>query len=43
LSDAEAMSPELPDLLTSTYAIAVPLLRLLASLPAETRAGWLRE
>jgi uncharacterized protein (TIGR02453 family) len=34
LSDAEASSPELPDRLAETLALGVPLMRLLASLPA---------
>jgi uncharacterized protein (TIGR02453 family) len=44
LSDDEALSPGLPDLLAGIYAASVPVLALLARLtPAETRAGWLRE
>ena len=43
LSDAEVMSPDLPEILTTTYTAAIPLLRLLASLPAEERARWLRD
>ena len=43
LSDAEVMSAALPETLTAIYTAAIPLLRLLASLPSETRAGWLRE
>lgn len=35
LSDAEATSPELPDRLAATMEVAVPALRLLASLPAS--------
>ncbi|MGZ6294448.1 MAG: DUF2461 domain-containing protein [Candidatus Limnocylindrales bacterium] len=35
LADAEALSPELPDTITTTFVAALPLLRLLASLPAE--------
>jgi len=35
LSDADAFSPELPDTVAHTFAAAVPLLRLLAELPAE--------
>lgn len=43
LSDDEALSSELPDLLVETFAAAIPLLGLLARLsPDETRAGWLR-
>jgi len=43
LSDAEAFSPDLPDLLVDTYAAAVPLLALLAGLePQGSRAAWLR-
>lgn len=43
LSDDDVLSPGLPDVLTATYAAAVPLLGLLARLsPAESRAGWLR-
>jgi uncharacterized protein (TIGR02453 family) len=43
LSDAEVLSPGLPDVLASTYAASVPVLSLLARLaPEETRAGWLR-
>ncbi len=34
LSDREANSPELPDRLAETLAVGVPLMRLLASLPA---------
>jgi uncharacterized protein (TIGR02453 family) len=34
LSDADAASPALPDRLAETLALGVPLLRLLASLPA---------
>jgi uncharacterized protein (TIGR02453 family) len=44
LSDAEVLSPDLPDTLASAYAAAVPVLRLLAGLePQESRANWLRE
>jgi uncharacterized protein (TIGR02453 family) len=43
LSDAEVMSAALPETLAGIYTAAIPLLRLLAGLPAETRAGWLRE
>ena len=43
LSDDEALSSGLPDLLVETFAAAIPLLELLARLsPEETRAGWLR-
>jgi uncharacterized protein (TIGR02453 family) len=43
LSDEEALSSDLPDLLVETFAEAIPLLGLLARLsPDETRAGWLR-
>ena len=43
LSDDEVLGPNLPDVLATTFAAAVPVLRLLASLgPGETRAGWLR-
>jgi uncharacterized protein (TIGR02453 family) len=43
LSDDEALSSDLPDLLVETFAAAIPLLGLLARLsPDETRAGWLR-
>jgi uncharacterized protein (TIGR02453 family) len=43
LSDDEALSPSLPDLLVDTFAVAIPLLGLLARLtPADARAGWLR-
>jgi uncharacterized protein (TIGR02453 family) len=43
LSDDDLLSPDLPDLLVSTFAAAIPVLRLLARLsPGETRAGWLR-
>jgi uncharacterized protein (TIGR02453 family) len=43
LSDVEVLSPNLPNLLATTFASAVPLLSLLARLsPGETRAGWLR-
>jgi uncharacterized protein (TIGR02453 family) len=42
LSDAEALSPNLPDLLVETYAAAVPFLRLLATLAPEAGATWLR-
>ncbi len=42
LSDADVMSPALPDTLLETYTAAVPLLELLARLSPETRANWLR-
>jgi hypothetical protein len=42
LSDAEALSPNLPDLLVETYAAAVPFLRRLATLAPEAGATWLR-
>jgi uncharacterized protein (TIGR02453 family) len=43
LSDDDVLSAGLPDLLTETFAAAVPILRLLAGLtPDEARAGWLR-
>jgi uncharacterized protein (TIGR02453 family) len=43
LSDDEALSSGLPDLLVETFAAAIPLLGLLARLSSEeTRAGWLR-
>jgi uncharacterized protein (TIGR02453 family) len=43
LSDDDVLSPDLPDLLTSTFAASIPLLSLLGRLsPDETRAGWLR-
>ena len=43
LSDDEALSPDLPDTLSDTFAAAIPLLQLLARLsPDEARAGWLR-
>jgi uncharacterized protein (TIGR02453 family) len=44
LSDDEALSSSLPDLLVEVYAAAVPLLALLATLePQESRARWLRD
>ncbi len=43
LADAEVMSADLPELLASIYAAAVPVLRLLASLPSDDRARWLRD
>lgn len=43
LSDDDVLSPGLPDVLSSTFAASIPVLRLLARLsPEETRAGWLR-
>jgi uncharacterized protein (TIGR02453 family) len=43
LSDDDVLSPDLPDLLVSTFGAAIPVLRLLARLsPGEVRAGWLR-
>ena len=43
LSDDEALSSGLPDLLVETFAAAIPLLGLLARLSSEeTRAGWRR-
>lgn len=43
LADDEVLSPELPDVLATTFTAAVPVLALLARLsPTETRAGWLR-
>lgn len=42
LSDAEAASPDLPATIATTLRVAVPLLELLASLPGEDAAGWLR-
>jgi uncharacterized protein (TIGR02453 family) len=43
LSDADAASPDLPDVLVDIFAASIPVLRLLARLsPGETRAGWLR-
>ncbi|MGH2511979.1 MAG: DUF2461 family protein [Candidatus Limnocylindrales bacterium] len=43
LSDADAASPDLPATIASTFAQAVPLLRLLAELPGhEEPVGWLR-
>ncbi len=44
LDDAEVLSPRLPATIADTLERAVPLLRLLASLPGtEERAAWLRE
>jgi len=43
LSDADVASPGLPDLLADTFAVAVPLLALLAKLsPEAPHAAWLR-
>ena len=43
LSDTEAFSADLPDLLADTFADAVPVLRLLAGLaPDNSGANWLR-
>ena len=43
LSDDDVLSPDLPDVLASTFAAAIPVLRLLARLsPGEVRASWLR-
>jgi uncharacterized protein (TIGR02453 family) len=43
LSDDDVLSPALPDVLVATFAAAIPVLRLLASLSSgESRAGWLR-
>jgi len=43
LSDDDVLSPDLPGVLASTFAAAIPVLRLLARLsPGEVRAGWLR-
>jgi uncharacterized protein (TIGR02453 family) len=42
LSDDEVLSPDLPERLTDTFAAAVPVLRLLASLAPLAEAGWLR-
>ncbi len=42
LSDADVMSPALPDVLLETYRAAMPLLALLARLSPESRAAWLR-
>ncbi len=36
LSDAEALSPELPDILVDSFRVATPLLRMLASLDAPS-------
>jgi len=44
LADADACSPALPATVADTLAQAVPLLRLLATLPGhETPVGWLRD
>jgi uncharacterized protein (TIGR02453 family) len=42
LSDDDILSPDLPEILTDTFLAAVPVLRLLARLAPEGRAGWLR-
>jgi len=42
LSDDEALSPDLPDLLADIFAASIPVLDLLARLSPGTRAGWLR-
>jgi uncharacterized protein (TIGR02453 family) len=43
LSDDEALSRDLPDILVDSFAAAVPVLALLARLaPSDARAGWLR-
>jgi uncharacterized protein (TIGR02453 family) len=42
LSDTDAASPGLPVTIATTLSLAVPLLGLLASLPGEDAAGWLR-
>ena len=43
LSDEDVLSPDLPDVLLSSFAASIPVLRLLAGLsPGEVRAGWLR-
>ncbi|HEX7497453.1 MAG TPA: DUF2461 domain-containing protein [Candidatus Limnocylindrales bacterium] len=43
LSDNDVLSRDLPDVLVSTFAASIPVLRLLASMsPGEVRAGWLR-
>ena len=43
ISDKEAFSPDLPDVLVDAYAAAVPVLALLASLSAAgSRATWIR-
>ena len=44
LADADACSPDLPATVADTLARAVPLLRLLATLPGhEAPVGWLRD
>ena len=44
LADADACSPELPATIAETLARAVPLLRLLATLPGhDAPVGWLRD
>jgi len=43
LSDDDVLSADLPDVLASTFAASIPVLRLLARLsPGEARASWLR-
>jgi len=43
LSDDEALSPELPDLLTETFKASLGVLGLLARLsPRDAKAAWLR-
>jgi uncharacterized protein (TIGR02453 family) len=42
LSDDDVMSRDLPDMLADTFAAAVPVLRLLASLAPGAQAPWLR-
>jgi hypothetical protein len=44
LSDDDVLSLALPEVLASTFAASIPVLRLLAQLsPGEARAGWLRD
>jgi uncharacterized protein (TIGR02453 family) len=44
LSDDDVLSPALPEVLASTFAASIPVLRLLAQLsPGEARASWLRD
>ncbi len=44
LSDADVLSPELPDILADYFAAALPLIRILAGLPPQADMGrrWLR-
>jgi len=42
LADADVLGPGLPDTLTGLFAASIPVLRLLAGLAPEARAGWLR-